>query len=198
MKLRIAMALLMFLLFAAGLWGAESTTQLSWDSEFGNTLYNTPKGWSTTQKSGTQTLIPPDLAEGEQAGIIITPGGDLTGEFKDAFNDFRSALRGEAKGTESKTESVKADEGYAVLYTAEQILDDKGSPQQFRMFFGSNPGNRFEMVLFIANNDAAYKRYLPAMEEFVKTLAYKNVRPGAHATTAPSAPATQPTTKTAG
>ena len=119
-------------------------------------------------------------------------GGELTGEFKDALTDFRAALRGKVKATESKTESLTADEGYAVLHVAEQLQDEKGTTTQYRYFFASHPGNRVEFVVLIASTEDAYKRYSAVFGEFVKTLAYKNARPGAHAT---SAPATQANSK---
>jgi len=159
---------------------------LTWNSEFENTLYNTPKGWSTTRNSGTVTLIPPDLKEREQAAIVITPGGELTGDFKEALSQFRAELRGNAKATESKVESTTADEGYPVLYVAEQLQDEKGAPTQYRYFFASHPGDRVEFVMLIANNPETYSKYGKAFEEFVKTLTYKNARPGARVTTAPT------------
>src|SRR5438067_1190289 len=76
---------LFFVVCAASVWAAEVT----WDSEFENTLYNTPKGWSTTQQTGVMMLVPPDLKLGEQAAIVITPGANLTGEFKDAFDQLQ-------------------------------------------------------------------------------------------------------------
>jgi hypothetical protein len=177
-----ALIVMSCLLFAAAVVAADVT----WDSEFGNTLYNTPKGWSTTQKSGSVMLIPGDLKEGEQAAIVITPGGELTGDFKDAFTQFRAALRGDVKAVESPTQSATADEGYPVLYVTEQIQDADGKTTQYRYFLASHPGNRAEFVLLLANTDDAFKRYSKDFEEFIKTLAYKNVRPGAKATTRPS------------
>src|SRR2546423_9487232 len=97
-----------FVVFAASVWAAEVT----WDSEFENTLYNTPKGWSTTQQAGAKMLIPRDLKPGEQAAIVITPGARLTGDFKDAFNQLRAELRGNGKASESAIQSAMADEGY--------------------------------------------------------------------------------------
>ncbi len=183
MKRRFRMVVpMMFLALAATVWAAEVT----WDSEFGNTLYNTPKGWSTTQKSGSILLIPPDLAPGEQAAIVITPGGELTGEFKDALTQFRALLRGNVKATESKTESLTADEGYPILHVAEQLKNEKGETTQYRYFFASHPGSRAEFVVLIATTEGAYDRYNAAFGEFVKTLAYKNARPGAHSTSVPS------------
>jgi hypothetical protein len=179
----------MIVLMALTAWAAD----LTWNAEYENALYNTPAGWATTQKSGAVMLIPPDLKEGEQAAIVIPPGGDLKGEFKDALVEFRGQLRGDAKATESPTQSANADEGYPILYVAEQIKDDAGTTTQYRYFLASHPGNRVEFVLLVANSEDAYKRYTPAFEEFVKTLAYKNVHPGAHATSAPSTnPTTQP------
>src|SRR4051812_27201875 len=160
-----------FLLFAAVV-----AADVTWNSEYENTLYNTPDGWSTTRKSGSVLLIPPDLKEGEQAAIVITPGGDLTGDFKEALTDFRAQLRGEVKATESKTESTTAEEGYPVLYVLEQLQDDKGATTQYRYFFASHPGSRVEFVLLIANNPDLYAKFGKTFEEFVKTLAYKNAR----------------------
>src|SRR5256885_5611699 len=120
--------LLVFVLFSAAVWAADVT----WDSEFGNTLYNRPKGWSTTQSSGALILIPPDLKRGEQAEIVVTQGARLTGEFKQAFEQLRADLRGNAKATQSQIQSATADEGYPVLYVAEQLQDEKGQPKQFR------------------------------------------------------------------
>jgi hypothetical protein len=165
---------------------------LTWDSEFENTLYNTPKGWSTTQQSGVMTLIPPDLKLGEQAGIIITPGAKLTGQFADAFTQLRADVRGNVKATQSEPQSATADEGYPVLYVTEQILNPKGKPKEYRFYLGSNPDTRIELVMLVASPEEAYNRYVPVFQEFIKTLAYKSARPGAHATsgpaTAPSAP----------
>jgi len=183
MKMRSRASIpMMFLVLAASVFAAEQ----SWESEFGNTLYNTPKGWSTTQQSGTIMLVPPDLKPGEGAAIVITPGGELHGDFKEAFVDFRAKLRGNEKARESKTESVTADEGYPVLTVAEQLEDDKGAVRQYRYFVASHPGDRVEFVFLVANSKEVFDRYTPAFSEFVKTLAYKNARPGAHATTAPT------------
>jgi hypothetical protein len=55
---------------------------VTWDSEFENTLFNTPKGWATTQRAGSMLLVPTDLRLGEQAAIVVTPGAKLTGDFK--------------------------------------------------------------------------------------------------------------------
>jgi len=174
--------LLVFVLFSAAVLAAD----VSWDSEFGNTLYNRPKGWSTTQSSGALILIPPDLKRGEQAEIVITPGARLTGEFKQAFEQLRSDLRGNVKASQSEVQSATADEGYPVLYVAEQLQDEKGKPKQFRYYFASNPQKTIELVMLVANSEDAYKRYAPAFEDFLKTLAYKSARPGAHATSGPS------------
>jgi hypothetical protein len=175
----------LFLLVAVGAVAADVT----WDSEFDNTLYNTPKGWSTTQKSGTVMLIPGDLQAGEQAAIVITPGGELKGDFKDALIEFRSELRGKAKAIESPTKSATADEGYPVLYCNEDIQDDNGNTTQYRYFFASHPGDRIEFAMLVANTKDSFDRYTKSFEEFIRTLAYKNARPGAHVTTKP---ATQP------
>ena len=179
---RLAPIPVIFLLFAVTALAAGET----WNAEFGNTLYNTPRGWSTTQKSGTVMLIPPDLAPGEQAAIVITPGGELKAEFKDALDEFRSQLRGSEKAKESKVQSLTADEGYPVLLVAEQIEDDAGAVRQYRYFFASHPGSRVEFVFLIANTQDAFDRYTKVFSEFVKTVAYKNVHPGVHATTAPA------------
>jgi hypothetical protein len=179
---RLASIPLIFLFFAVTALAADQT----WDSEFGNTLYNTPKGWSTTQKSGTLMLIPPDLAPGDQAAIVITPGGELKAGFKDALDEFRARLRGSEKAKESKVESLTADEGYPVLDVAEQIEDGTGAVKQFRYFFASHPGSRIEFVFLVANSRESFDRYTKVFSEFVKTVAYKNVRPGARATTAPT------------
>jgi hypothetical protein len=177
-----------FLLFALTAFAAD----LTWNAEFENALYNTPKGWATTQKNGSQMLIPGDLAPGEQVAIVLTPGGELTGELKDALNQFRGELRGNVKATESKIESINSDEGYPIVYVAEQLQDEKGAVKQYRYFFASHPGSRVEFVVFIANTQDVYTRYGKTFEEFVKTLAYKNARPGAHATSAPTtAPSSQ-------
>ena len=178
----------MFLLLAASVWAADVT----WNSEYENALYNTPAGWATTQKSGAVMLIPPDLKAGEDAAIVIPPGGELTGDFKQALSDFRAQLRGDAKATESPTQSAAADEGYPILYVAEQIKDEHDLPKQYRYFFASHPGSRIEFVMLVANTEDSYNRYTKTFEELVKTLAYKNAHPGAHATTAPTS---QPTTR---
>jgi hypothetical protein len=73
-----------------------------------------------------------------------------------------------------------------VLYVAEQLQDSKGQPTQFRFCFGSNPNKDLELVMLIANSEDAYNRYMPAFQDFLKTLAYKSARPGAHVTTAPA------------
>lgn len=174
--------LLVFVLLAAAVWAADVT----WDSEFENSLYNTPSGWSTTQRSGVLMLFPPDLKLGEQAAIVVTPGATLTGEFKTAFDQLRADLRGNVKATQSEVQSATADEGYPVLYVAEQILNIRGKPNQYRYYLASNPEKRIELVMLTANTEEVYKRYLPAFQEFIKTLAYKSARPGAHATSGPS------------
>ena len=174
--------MLFFVVFAAAVWAADVT----WNSEFEDSLYNTPTGWATTQRGGSVMLLPPDLKLGEQAAIVITPGANLTGEFKTAFSQLRADLRGNVKATESETQSATADEGYPVLLVSEQILDVRGKPKQYRYYFGSNPDKRIELVMLVANTEEVHKRYFPAFQEFIKTLAYKSARPGAHATSAPS------------
>src|SRR4051812_33679751 len=112
MKLCAFHPLMILLLLAASAWAADSTTQpatpspttQTWDSEFSNTLYNTPKGWSATQKSGTRMLIPSDLIPGEQAAIVITPGGELTGDFAEAFDQLRTELRGATKAKQTEVQ----------------------------------------------------------------------------------------------
>src|SRR2546430_3313830 len=151
---------LFFVVFAASVWAAEVT----WDSEFENTLYNTPKGWSTTQQTGVMMLVPQDLKLGEQAAIVITPGATLTGEFKDAFDQLRADLRGNVKATQSEVQSAKADEGYPVLYVAEQVLDIRGKPKQYRYYLASNPEKSIELVMLVGNTEDVYKRYMPAFE----------------------------------
>jgi hypothetical protein len=134
-------------------------------------------------------LVPQDLKLGEQAAIVVTPGATLTGEFRTAFDQLRADIRGKVKATQSDVQSAKADEGYPVLYCAEQILDVRGKPKEYRYYLASNPDKRIELVMLMANTEEVYKHYFPAFQEFIKTLAYKSARPGAHAT---SAPATAP------
>jgi hypothetical protein len=186
MSLRTWPGLALFcLVCAASVWAAEVT----WDSEFENTLFNTPKGWATTQRGGSMLVVPTDLRLGEEAAIVVTPGAKLTGDFKDAFNQLRGDLRGKVTAKESAVQSATADEGYPCLYVAEELQDSKGHPKQFRFCFGSNPDKDLELVMLVANTQDAYNRYMPAFQEFLKTLAYKSARPGAHAT---SGPATAP------
>lgn len=174
--------MLFFVIFAFAVWAAEVT----WDSEFEDSLYNTPTGWSTTQRGGSVMLFPPDLKLGEQAAIVITPGANLTGEFKTAFSQLRADLRGNEKALESEVQSATADEGYPVLYVSEQVLNVRGKPKQYRYYLGSNPDKRIELVMLVANTEEVYDRYLPTFQEFIKTLAYKSARPGARATSGPS------------
>ena len=181
-RYRFATIGIVFLVFGT----AVVASDLTWNSEFGNTLYNTPKGWATTQKGGAVMLIPPDLKPGEDAAIVITPGGELKGDFKQALTDFRAALRGNAKGREGETQAVNADEGYPILLVAEQVEDANGAVKQYRYFCASHPGNRVEFVFLVTNTRDTFDRYTKDFSEFIKTLAYKNARPGAHVTTAPA------------
>jgi hypothetical protein len=180
--------LMLFFAYAATTLAGEPT----WDSEFDNTLFNVPKGWSKVEKDGSVRMSPLGLAPGEQVAIVISPAGVLKADFPTAFKEYRGLLRGKFQYRESQTQSTKADEGYAVLYAAEVLENPVANQYQWRCYLGSNPGNRIEMVMLVASSEALYNRFTPAFEEFAKTLSYKNARPGAHATSEPS---TQPDTK---
>ena len=80
----------------------------------------------------------PARSQARRAGraIVITPGGELKAEFKDALTEFRARMRGSDKAKESKVESLTADEGYPVLDVAEEIQDDHGRKvKQYRVVF---------------------------------------------------------------
>lgn len=173
---RFALAWLASLL-ACGLAWADDPPVLTWDSEAGNSLFNLPRDWTRSERDGATILSAPGVPPGEKVVIILGPGRKLEDDFRKTFIAELNAAAGDARAVGGQIKGTKADEGYPVFF-CDQITTDAAGKKQYRWFLASNPGDQFEMVMYAASTLELYRRFQGDMDEFVRTLSYKNVQPG--------------------
>src|SRR5947208_2638967 len=85
----------------------QPSTQPAFDSEWGNTLFNLPKGWKKVEKGDTLILIPPDVQDKQPAIIVITPGDKLKADFRKDFDAALAELRGDLRSHITEVKSLK-------------------------------------------------------------------------------------------
>lgn len=183
---RAARALLAVVLVSAATAGVACAQRRRGAGGGPNLVYEVPQGWRRVEQGETQLLIPADLGQGESCVLIVLPGEELRGGFRAAFD----AARGELEKGERvlETTEVKAERnpnGYETLLSL-AVTDDREGKRTYRLYLAAQPGSRFEMIVYAAVGEVTFKRYQPAVLEFVKSIQFANLSPALAASSAPS------------
>lgn len=157
-----------------------------------NITYEVPQGWRRVEQGETQLLIPSDLPRGESCVLIVLPGEELRGDFRAAFD----AARGELESGERvlETTEVKAEKsaaGYETLYSVAVTNDPQGK-RTYRLYLAAHPGSRFEMIVYAAVGEEMFKRYQPAVLDFIKSIGFANLNPALASPASPAKPLPAP------
>lgn len=152
-----------------------------------NIVYEVPQGWRRVEQGETQLLIPPDLPQGESCVLIVLPGEELRGDFRAAFDAARGELEsGERVLETSDVTAEKNPAGYETLYSL-AVTNDRRGARTYRLYLAAHPGSRFEMIVYAASGEELFKRYQPAVLDFVKSIGFANLNP-ARASSSPPPP----------
>lgn len=144
---------------------------------FDNAVFNAPKGWRRVESGGTLIFIPQDLRSGERVLIALLPSEVLSSNFRDWFKaKIRQSLQdGERIVKESDLLEQRVEEGYDTLVKLIETRDSAGYSYH-RLYLGARPGNRAEMVLYLASSAELFKRYGDTFQGFALSLDYKSAR----------------------
>lgn len=146
---------------------------------FGNAVFDSPQGWRRVESDGTLFFIPPDLRGGSRVLIAVLPGEELRGDFRQWFEATieQSLQNGERIVRAGELKSQRAAEGYDTLLKIVETRDREGYTYN-RMYLAAHPGNRAEMVLYLASSTELFQKYSGVFERFITSLDYTNSRVG--------------------
>lgn len=166
-----------YLLFAVGAIAIISnlTVIVMAQSRAGNVIYRPPQGWHQLEQNGSIVFVPNDRPL-NQAGafLAILPGQELQGDFRATFdNAVKASLAGARVTKGGDVTATNAEEGYPVLFTI-LVSEDSAGKSAFRFYLACNPGNRFEMVAFIATNADDFQRYRDTLDTFIRNMDFAN------------------------
>lgn len=145
---------------------------------FGNAVFDSPQGWRRVESDGVLFFIPSEL-RGGRVLIAVLPGEELRGDFRQWFEATieRSLQNGERLVRSGELKSQRAAEGYDTLLKIVETRDREGYTYN-RLYLAAHPGNRAEMVLYLASSTELFQKYSGVFEKFVASLDYTNSRMG--------------------
>jgi hypothetical protein len=143
----------------------------------GNTLFFLPEGWTRVDRGGTAILTAPQPRGAPPVRITIAPTTQLGSmEIRYAFEQvMRKANTGLQVIGGGKIEPRESKEGYEVLVTQIEALTGRAEGAH-RFYMASKPGERFELVTYMAPTEELFRQYLPAFDQFCATMTYINLR----------------------
>lgn len=165
---------------------------------FGNAVFDAPRGWRRVESDGTLFFIPSDLRGGGRVLIAVLPGEELRGDFRQWFEATieQSLQNGERIVRAGELKAQRAAEGYDTLLKIVETRDQTGYSYN-RLYLAAHPGNRAEMVLYLASSADLFQQYSGVFEKFVTSLDYANSRLARKAPEAPAKVPDAPTRKPA-
>lgn len=186
MRISLTRVLLTFVLIQSAAAGVACAQRRGAADAGPNLGYDVPRGWRRVEQDGTQLLVPGDLARGESCALIVLAGEELRGDFRAAFDAARGRL--EAGERLLETTEVKAEKnpaGYDTLHALAVTEDGRGK-RTYRLYLAARPGPRFEMIVYAAVGEETFKRYQPAVLDFVKSIRFANLEPALAASSSSS------------
>jgi hypothetical protein len=141
----------------------------------GNVLFKEPFGWKRLEQDGAVIFVPSDVPlKRAPCFLAILPGQDLESDFREWFDAVLQSAQSGLKVTKGgQVSASNTEEGYQILYTALVANDENGLPT-YRFYLAAHPGNRAEMIAFVATDEDSYRRYQPVLEEFLKSVDFVN------------------------
>jgi len=145
-------------------------------SQYGNVKFDIPSGWQRLEQGQFAVLAPNDLTTSEKLIIVISPGQELTSDFRAAFEaTLQNALAANEKLVgSSETQLNRENEGYDVLTKTLTVENVDDSNRTIRLYIAANPGKRLEMIVILANDQALFKKYETAVQAFITSCTFAN------------------------
>jgi len=139
----------------------------------GNQIFRIPPGWTRTD-SGVATILSPSDQPPNMV-VMMLAGRPLTGDFRATFDrdvNMNGALRILTPG---QVQSRQSPEGVDLLATTAEVQASNGA-RSWRYYMAASVRGRFEILVFMAPNQALFQRYWPAVQQFVPTWSFANLR----------------------
>jgi hypothetical protein len=164
---------LLALLFHFALIAAAAQTPAT---KANNVLFAMPEGWERSEKNGAIVLVPPDTpADKAICSLRIEPGRVLEGDFRAWFDaEMERVKSGLTIIAGGGVTSANLKDGYPILLSL-FIAEDQDKNLSYHFYLAANPGNRAEMISYIALTQEAYNRYRSALEKIIDSLNFANV-----------------------
>ena len=143
------------------------------EARFENWLFTAPPGWDRREDADGLVVTSPD----GQASLRLVPGESLSSAGLDSWLAGQLVLLEQDLRLVSAEErkSTPTDDHYEWLVWP-RVLNDKQGRLVARTYFAANPRARAELLVFTARDWEAFKRYLPALERFIDSVQFANVR----------------------
>jgi len=143
----------------------------------GNLRFTLPSGWQRTNRGDAAILTPSDLPNDRRALVIILPARQHTGTlrawfdatWKELTDDYTLVSGGEPSARDGNEKNIE------IIYAA-GLFEDKGGKEICILLFGANGGDHVESFIFLADSHEMYQRYGKAVQAFMSSLRFENVR----------------------
>ena len=141
----------------------------------GKQVFRIPPGWAHADQSGVTILSP--AAEPRNYVVLILGGHPLSGDFRATFEQDVRGMNGTLRVVNtSPVESRRTPEGVDLLAAMVELRNPNGVPS-LRYYLSASVGGRIESMTFMAISPLLFKRYLPAVEQFVTTWSFESAPP---------------------
>jgi hypothetical protein len=159
------------------------------DEGFGVTRFALPDGWKRTDRGDLVTLAP---AGETGVGIALYADVPRHGDFEAWFHA-RVAEAHRGVNVVSEAPLTRGhDAGFEVIHGGARVKERDGSVS-VRAYLAAAPGDRFVFAVYFAASAASFEQHGEALEQFLHSIHFANLPPGAAAApAAPGAPAVQP------
>jgi hypothetical protein len=164
----------------------------------GNQIFHIPPDWVRSDTPPTTILSP--SAEPKNMVVIMLAGHPLNGDFRAAFDRDVAAMNGtQVPAGSGEVQSRHIPSGIDLLAVTWELKAPNGA-RSGRYYMAASVRGRYELLTYMAASPVLFKRYWPAVQQFITTWSFANLTdtsgPPAEAVPAPppveAAPAASP------
>lgn len=157
-----------------------------------NQIIQVPAGW-TRADFGPGTILSPDSAP-KNSVIVVLEGYPLGSGLRAAFDrEFVKSTAGQRVLNTGELRTLRSPQGVEMLATTAEVQAADGS-HSYRFYLGAETPGSMELLCYLASSAALLQRYLPEVQELIKTRQFANLPASAgtsaSAATEPYAPLT--------
>jgi len=139
----------------------------------GNQIFRIPPGWTRTDSPGG-TILSPGAEPKNQVGLLLA-GHPLGGDFRAAFDHDVAVMNGTLRVVQAgEVQSRHTPEGVELLAATVELQAASGA-RSARYYMAAAVRGRYEILVYMAATPALFRRYWPAVQQFVTTWSFANL-----------------------